>query len=1092
VLTINSNLVAGGALTLDNRNTTAGSGLTLTGSVSLAGNPLTVVGGGANTTLSGIISGTGGLRVDSAGGTVTLSGANTYAGSTTVNSGVLSVGTLANGGVASPIGASSNDAASLIIDGGTLQIRRIFGNFGLHAISTDRLFTLGINGGTIDAEVAVLNYAGSSIPLVSFSNPGAIVLTGTDTARTLTLQAGRIPPSRPSTGILASVLGDNGTGKTSLLKTGVGNWLLQGANTYTGTTTVLGGQLITSSLGNGGQASGIGASANDATNLIVDGGTLYYNGTAATSSDRLFTLGTAGGGIAANGPLSLTNTGAIALAGTDTARTLALQSSNSTGSSSLLAATLGDNGTGKTSLTHNGAWTLTGLNTYTGSTTLSGGMLSVITLANGGVASGIGASTNDAANLVFGGGLQYLGSGASTDRLFTLSGGGTIDSSGTGTLNLTNPGIIAFAFPNQSNEFILQGSNSGDNTFAPTLADNHDSGGAVVATSLTKSGSGTWVVAGANTYTGGTNVYGGILRLDADHALGNGSVNINATSVGVPATLDLNGHNATIGALTFGGNGAAVGAVNTFATGAATVTISGGFFDSRIFYDAANNPGGATISGHLDLGSSQRWFQIDDSTGTNAELTITAAISHGGIQMQGNGTLVLASASNTFTDGLVVNGGTVRVTGSLDAANTAEIANNGRLELANGSQTLNGLRGYNVSNTVSLEGGEALTINSSGSFDYQGSIIGNGSFTNAGTGTQMLSGTSTYTGGTTISGGTLQIGDNGTNGSVAGNITDNASLAFYRSNDLTYAGVISGSGDVAKYGAGTLTLTGANTYLGNTYVNEGMLRVGDGGTTGSIHGDVILNSAILAFNRSDPVTYAGIISGTGNVVLSGGGAVTLSGGSTYGGDTTVQSGTLRINGSIASSGMTTVWSGSTLGGSGSVGALTLNSGSFLAPGNSPGVLTAGNTLWSGGATYLWQINSAAGVAGTNWDLLHVNGSLALGASGANPLHLALTSLTPGGAAGALTDFNPAQNASFLIASTTAGVTGFSADAFAVDTTNFANPFTGSWAVTLDGNNLDLTYTAAAVPEPSTYAILAGLAALGLVLRRRWPGHAHSR
>ena len=57
-----------------------------------------------------------------------------------------------------------------------------------------------------------------------------------------------------------------------------------------------------------------------------------------------------------------------------------------------------------------------------------------------------------------------------------------------------------------------------------------------------------------------------------------------------------------------------------------------------------------------------------------------------------------------------------------------------------------------------------------------------------------MTGANTYTGGTTISAGTLLLGNGGTTGSVAGNIVDNAALVFNRSNALTYAGVISGTG----------------------------------------------------------------------------------------------------------------------------------------------------------------------------------------------------------------------------------------------------------------------------------------------------------
>ena len=75
---------------------------------------------------------------------------------------------------------------------------------------------------------------------------------------------------------------------------------------------------------------------------------------------------------------------------------------------------------------------------------------------------------------------------------------------------------------------------------------------------------------------------------------------------------------------------------------------------------------------------------------------------------------------------------------------------------------------------------------------------------------------------------------------------------------------ISGTGTVTKRRAGTLTLTGDNTYTGGTTISAGMLQLGNGGTTGSVAGNIVDNGA-LVFNRSDALTYAGVISGTGSV-----------------------------------------------------------------------------------------------------------------------------------------------------------------------------------------------------------------------------------
>ena len=208
------------------------------------------------------------------------------------------------------------------------------------------------------------------------------------------------------------------TGSTRVINT-AGYTVLSSTNTYTGSTTIAGGTLSVSNLADGGAASGIGASTNDAANLVLSGGgTLKYTGGFAPT-DRLFSIGTGAGGTidsSGTGAVSFTNTGSLGLIGTG-ARTLALTGTST--SNNTLAAVVGDNG-GATSLTKSGpgTWVLTGTNSYTGVTAIAGGVLSISSLANGGVASSIGASTSAAGNLVLGEGgmLRYTGGAASTDR----------------------------------------------------------------------------------------------------------------------------------------------------------------------------------------------------------------------------------------------------------------------------------------------------------------------------------------------------------------------------------------------------------------------------------------------------------------------------------------------------------------------------------------------------------------------------------------------------------------------------------------------------------------------------------------------------
>jgi outer membrane autotransporter protein len=263
-----------------------------------------------------------------------------------------------------------------------------------------------------------------------------------------------------------------------------------------------------------------------------------------------------------------------------------------------------------------------------------------------------------------------------------------------------------------------------------------------------------------------------------------------------------------------------------------------------------------------------------------------------------------------------------------------------------------------------------------------GTISGPGGLTKIGDGTLTLSGSSTYTGATSINAGTLQAGAvnafsplsaftiasgatldlasfNQTIGSLAGAgsvMLGSAVLTTGNDNtSTTFSGTISGTGGLTKIGAGTLVLTGNNTYSGLTTITVGTLQIGDGGISGSILGNV-LNNASFAVNRSDTFTFGSVISGTGAFQQNGTGTTVLTAVNTYTGPTFVNAGTLMVNGSIANSAVT-VNSGATLAGIGTVGATTINSGGIFAPGTSPGTMTVqGNLAFQSGAIYLVQVN----------------------------------------------------------------------------------------------------------------------------------------
>jgi autotransporter-associated beta strand protein len=248
-------------------------------------------------------------------------------------------------------------------------------------------------------------------------------------------------------------------------------------------------------------------------------------------------------------------------------------------------------------------------------------------------------------------------------------------------------------------------------------------------------------------------------------------------------------------------------------------------------------------------------------------------------------------------------------------------------------------------NAANLQG--AIVNNATVVFDqssggeYAGIMSGRGRLTKTGTGTLTLSGDNLYTGGTTVSAGVLA----GTVFSLQGNIVNNAQVQMTEATQATYLGAMSGIGVFTKLGDGTLTLTGANTYRGGTVVSAGTLA----GSTRSVQGNITNNGAVQ-FEQTSAGTYAGAMSGTGQLIKVGSGALTLSGANTYSGGTTVSSGSLTgtatsLQGSIANG--TAVTFNQT--GTGTYAGVMSGVGSLTKTGSGTLVLSGGNT-YIGGTT----------------------------------------------------------------------------------------------------------------------------------------------
>ncbi|MGH6770434.1 MAG: autotransporter outer membrane beta-barrel domain-containing protein, partial [Xanthobacteraceae bacterium] len=356
----------------------------------------------------------------------------------------------------------------------------------------------------------------------------------------------------------------------------------------------------------------------------------------------------------------------------------------------------------------------------------------------------------------------------------------------------------------------------------------------------------------------------------------------------------------------------------------------------------------------------------------------------------GSGTLTLFG-NNTYTGGTIIREGALAAgsnnavgTGVVTfdggafraAANNLNIANNFVLNTAGGEIDTNG-------NSLTISG---VIANGNGT---------TGALTKSGLGTLVLAAQNTYSGATQIDQGILQLGAmnalsaatavtvaasasfnlndfNETIASLAGAgnvMLGTATLTTGGNNDsTTFSGTLSGTGGLTKQGTGTFTLSGNSTYTGVTTIEQGILQIGNGGTTGSLGTGNIVNNGTLAVDRSNRFIIDNVISGTGVFEQNGSGVTILTADNTYSGTTTVNNGVLIVNGSLASA--VTVNAG-TLGGTGAVGGLALNGGT-LSPGNSIGTFTVnGNLTMTAAATYLVEVSPSAA------DRTNVNGTAQL-------------------------------------------------------------------------------------------------------------------
>ncbi|MFZ2540654.1 MAG: autotransporter-associated beta strand repeat-containing protein, partial [Gallionella sp.] len=661
------------------------------------------------------------------------------------------------------------------------------------------------------------------------------VFSAAGVANTITSGAGRTTDSLAFGAVEAKIFAVGGltfsvapaTGTAGLTKSGAGvlTFLTANAGSYTGATTINAGTLTE------GVSNALSSGA-----VTVNGGIFNIGGVSDTV-----------------GAVTLTN-------GSITGTTGVLTSTGYTVSNGTVSAILA--GAVPLTKTTAGTVTLSGVNTYTGVTTINAGILSVATIGNGLVAGNLGAASNVATNLILGGGtLRYTGATAATNRAYTLTAGTTssIDVS-VGANTLTMSGV-----------------------------------GALTTGALTKVGAGTLALTGVNLYTGATTINAGSLSVN-----GTAIADLSAVTMSSVATLALTG-NEIIGSLAGGGNvtlGAftiTAGGDNTSTTYSGVISGTGGVTKAGTgtwALSGANTYTGATtiLAGSLLTGTLLTDTPLAVTVSTGASVYLGANTSIGSLAGGGNVSLgaytMTAGGDNisTIFSGVISGtGGLIKVgtgTWTLSGANTysgATTISAGTLSLGNAS-ALGTSAGINVStgatldlNGITLATARPLTLNGTGVGGTAGALT-NSSLTAA-----------TYSGAITLgSDSSIVVGIGSTlssTGTINGAFTLNVlgggavTLGGAIGNSVALAALTGAAGTALNINGSAVSTSGAQTYSGTTTFGAAtLLTAGNISATGAVTATVgILTLATGAGN----VTLANPGNNFGTVAVSSGANVSL-------------------------------------------------------------------------------------------------------------------------------------------------------------------------------------------------------------------------
>jgi autotransporter-associated beta strand protein len=676
---------------------------------------------------------------------------------------------------------------------------------------------------------------------------------------------------------------------------------------------------------------------------------MVYTGTASSSSNRTWS------GVNSNTIENNSATGVLTLSGNYAQSiangTFTLRGSNTGANTFAGNISAAASGAGSLlSLTKDGAgtWILSGNNTYTGITTVSGGILQfakTASLYNATTASWTASNitVNSGATLALNvGGVGEFSAGNVTSRLTGLGGlGGAVNNNG-----LRSGSNIGFDTTNAGSSFAI----------SDVIANSTGTGGGAIG--VTKLGTGTLVLSGNNTYTGATTINAGTLEIASTGRLGGGSYSGNINNNG---TLTFNGSSTqTLSGIISGSGGLTKNNTASTLTLTGTNTFTGGILINAGRVDSNSGSlgtGNVTIASGALIGLTSSGTYSNNFTiagaGTGSGV-IQAPFSTGNFTISGLTTLTgdatvgsrgqaSASGSNLIFAGGITTGGANRtLTLSVLASptiinnaitfstNSVSLGTGGTLDIGagistGGTGTVNLNVGGNTWGTLIVKAANSNSSNATLNLGAANALGGSGAVLQLGSTTTALenitvnlNGNNQTIGGLRSFGSTGSASANGTRtitSATAATITiDNSSATNY-----LYDGVFSGGISLVKNGTSTQTLSGNNTYTGATTVNAGTLLLSGNGalgtstisisggtldmggksltnTFGSLTGGTLSNGTLSNnggnYNLQNG-TVSAVLAGTNGVNKTGSGTVTLSGANTYTGTTTISSGTLR-------------------------------------------------------------------------------------------------------------------------------------------------------------------------------------------------------